>query len=394
MAALLAVLFFFSIGDNGNLGARTALTISLILCVVVAVLFIRNVDMGGKLPAVLISSLLAVILWGALVQVYAETDMGWIQATQARWLLAMVVLYLVVKKPQLYFIIPALLLHVSHAIKQGIDLDITRAVGISFSSTTAAATLGIGAIYVITVPRLRWLAPFFLLAIGFTGARSITIVVAILVAGMLWHRLVTKRQVIVILLVTLAVAAPFWQNIQYAYRLRGSPSEVAVKQITDTQLRYDYVGVPSLFPQPTPPGTTLHHNTPYRIALETGILSALLWLSLIALSLWKKPRLTISWWLMLALLLMGQFDGFIWHPLHLSLLWWVLLAYRLKGEAIYESAERDALEHIRHQAWPRQPYRERSYLLPEWAHRISGNEPADNAPLQGEGELARHSHSR
>ncbi len=391
MAAFLAVLFFFSIGDNGVMGAKAVLTLSIVLCVVAAIVFIKRIDGGGKIPTLLITGLLGMVSWGAMVQVHSGTDVGWIQATQVRWLLAMVPLYLVVRKPQLYFMLPGLLIHMGFAIKQGIDINLTRAVGISLSPTTAAAILGVGAIYVIATPKLRWMAPFFLLAIGFTGARSITLVAAVLIAGMLWKKLITRKQVAAILLVTMVLASPFWQNIQYAYRLRGSPVDVATKQINDTQLRYDYVGIPSFLPESTNSATALHHNTPYRIALETGLLSALLWLSLIALSLWKKPRLTTSWWLMLGLLLMGQFDGFIWHPLHLSLLWWVLLAYRIKGEVIYEPIKRDALEHIRDKTWIKESYQARDHLFPGWAHRISGNEPPGDAPLQGEGELARHS---
>ena len=82
-----------------------------------------------------------------------------------------------------------------------------------------------------------------------------------------------------------------------------------------------------------------------RMAAESGVISAVIWVSL---SLWALTRMryTPAWWLMLAIVLLSMLDHYTWRP-HLMGFWFLALGILAVRRVLLPIVEKAGISHIR-----------------------------------------------
>ncbi len=164
--------------------------------------------------------------------------------------------------------------------------------GLANNPNLAAGFLIIGIIYLMMTPRngiwvmwsrgrthlaITWLAAPLLMALLFTGSRWGLVVAAVLLAAMAlrgaisWRPLAGAIAVLVLTVVVLGLAGRGYQVAGY-----GSLAAVSRDVQTDVGARLAIPHIPSILPS----GVAEHpglHNVPLRIAIESGIIAAGLW---------------------------------------------------------------------------------------------------------------------
>jgi len=230
--------------------------------------------------------------------------------------------------------------------------------GLSHNTNLAAGFLVVGIIYLLADRRLQWFAVPLLLVLPLTGSRWAALVCLCLVIVMALAGRINWRPVVVgaCLLVMLLLAVwGYYPTSNYA--LSGFDSFASLLHPLSNgqvQARLAMPHLPSILPY----GVAEHpglHNVPLRIAVENGILAALVWLAITGWALWPRKgvkqaasepnhgrrgdrgstavsgpseRFPAFWWMLLALALLSLLDYYTWMG-HLGGFWWLLVGMRL-----------------------------------------------------------------
>jgi hypothetical protein len=170
---------------------------------------------------------------------------------------------------------------------------------------------------------LRWALIPLLTAIIFTNSRWAFIVASILVMAMGYKNVISIRWVLVGL-----------GSLLSGIGLMGSFTPVTASVASFNSISYAQVVAENVavrlsapdWPNLLPYGiaeTNGLHNVPMRMAAESGVISAVVWVSL---SVWALCRMRFSpaWWLMVSILLLSVLDHYTWRP-HLMGFWFVAL---------------------------------------------------------------------
>ena len=230
--------------------------------------------------------------------------------------------------------------------------------GLSHNPNLAAGFLCLGIVYLMTT-RFRWLVILLIPALLFTGSRWGLTVTAVVLLAMVLTRTVPFRPLgaTILLCAATVVAVALFTPLGYRVSTLDSFAAVAHAVNGEVQARMAVPHLPSVLPH----GVADHpglHNVPLRMAVESGILAAAVWLGITAWALWpgrgvkqrvrqgndqsaskhasmalseRSDRFGASWWMLLALALLSLLDYYTWMG-HLGGFWWLLVGMRLRGQ--------------------------------------------------------------
>jgi len=158
----------------------------------------------------------------------------------------------------------------------------------------------------------------------------------------------------ILLCAATVVAVALFTPLGYRVSTLDSFAAVAHTVNGEVQARMVVPHIPSVLPH----GVADHpglHNVPLRMAVESGILAAMVWLGITGWALWprggakqrvrqgndqpvsknasmalseRSDRFGASWWMLLALALLSLLDYYTWMG-HLGGFWWLLVGMRL-----------------------------------------------------------------
>jgi len=237
------------------------------------------------------------------------------------------------------WLLPAVLFHAGLVIYQGwahwywFDQFLIRTdapTGLANNGNLAAGFLVLGLIHISTSKSYSWLSAPVLVALLFTGSRwglivGVVALVAILVSQRRSWRVLAAVLVALGTIIIAVIASPFSYGISGLDSLlasvRGVNGEIATR-----------LAVPHI-PSFLPSGVAEHpglHNVPLRIAIESGVLAAGLWVGVTAWTL-LRGRGGTAWWMLLALVSLSMLDYYSWMG-HLGGFWWMLVGVLSKGK--------------------------------------------------------------
>ena len=278
----------------------------------------------GRIP---VAVALAVILLSTFVAVPGSVWWGeghWVETLGiALWMLPAAGLYLANLTERVFaWLVPAFLIHAGAVIYSGL-FDVGHHSGMTFNPNLAAGFLVIGIVYLLPT-RYRLLALPLFGALVLTESRwALAVCIAIVAGQMLADR--TRRQVLVAA-VGLALVAILVLSMPSLRYWHGGGDRVGAQLVT----RLSSPTTPGLVPAGVVATDGLH-NTPSRIAVESGLVAAVLWVGLGGWALCRRRR-DSAWWLLLALLALAMMDYYPWMG-HLGGLWWLAVGLRTKRPA-------------------------------------------------------------
>ena len=251
------------------------------------------------------------------------------------WALMALIYWASPTQAALIYVIPAWLLNASITIYQGLTIP-GRSAAFTDSSNVSAGFLVMGVVYTLTT-RLRWLALPMGAAVPFTGSRLASIALLIVLTGML-ARHSAPRQLIVACVVVLAIVSfTFQSGVADNYRVESGITETIMEALEDIEVRIlegeskkaqpQYLGIlPAGYM-----GAVGTHSVFLRMIFEIGVIQAAIFLWVTVWALWHRPRFDVTWWMLVAFMLLGLLDYYSWMPYTISAFWWVLVAMRVKS---------------------------------------------------------------
>lgn len=259
------------------------------------------------------------------------------------WMAPAVLLYVGATPRVFPFLVPVFLVHAGLIIWQGLThwhgvsgvlVRDGLPTGLAHNSNLAAGFLTVGIIYMLTSPKLRWLTPPMFMALLFTGSRWGLVVAVVAVLAMAvtrrisWVPLLTTVGALLLAVFMLGTLTPG------GYQVAGFDSVAGVIHGGDRGLA-SRMAVPHI-PSFLPSGVAEHsglHNVPLRIAVESGIAAAALW---VGITLWGllKWRNGAVWWILLTLVALSMLDYYTWMG-HLGGFWWLSIGLLVKKERGY-----------------------------------------------------------
>ncbi len=248
-----------------------------------AVLTSRTRSLGAPWAAVSIGT----ILVAHLVAIpFASAEQVANTAGHAILMLPLAALYVIGPQPRVWAWLAGFGLIQAGAVAAGSLAGAIRAGGLTpHNPNLAAGVLVFTAIYF--VHRRSPLALIPLAAILFTGSRWASVVALVIILAMLAKDRITVRRIIGAGVIVVALgAASQWGPVHDGYRLNGLVG-LAGQAVHDASVRLELSPLPSFIPQGSVPSR--QHSTVIRIAVETGILSAVAWLALTLAGLVAKP---------------------------------------------------------------------------------------------------------
>jgi len=204
------------------------------------------------------------------------------------WMAPALLLYLAKNAERVFiWLVPAFVIHAGLIIWQGVTDwgvvgEITKwygsPVGLSNNSNIAAGFLAVGVVYLLTTP-LKWLSVPLLVALLFTESRWGLIVMAAVLLAMMMSRTISWRPLAATCAVVLTSVMFLGLFTPLGYTVAGINSFAGVTHAitADVGVRLAVPHIPSFLPG----GVAEHpglHNVPLRIAVENGILAAMVWL--------------------------------------------------------------------------------------------------------------------
>ncbi len=293
---------------------------------------------AGAVATILVSHLVALPL--------AATAQTGETFTRALLMLPLVGLYIIGPHPRAWAWLAGFgIVHAGALIASG-AMGAVRAGGfMPHNPNLAAGVLVLTAIYF--VHRRSPIAFIPLAAIVFTGSRWASVVALVVIVAMLAKDRMTVRKLIGAAVIVGALgAASHWGPVHAGYRLNGLVS-LAGQAVHDASVRLELSPLPNFIPQGSMPSR--QHSTIIRIAVETGILSAVAWIALTLAALIRtnahpqnesntrphdKTHVPIKCsyiadrqlhrWLLLAVVGLGAMDYYIWLA-QLAPVWWLLV---------------------------------------------------------------------
>ena len=194
-----------------------------------------------------------------------------------------------------------------------------RVSGIMGNPNLGAGLLVIGAVYLMQT-KYRLLAALPIGVLPLTGSRWALLVMAVLGVGLVLQNRQNWRVVALGGLLALALTWATWSQVADNYRLGGDVGANSQRVTGDIRHRLELASFTGL-PQGVSASDGLH-NTPQRMLFEWGGAATAAWLALTGWALWRRPRFTPGWWLILSLVMLGGMDYYPMWPHFMA--WWFL----------------------------------------------------------------------
>jgi uncharacterized membrane protein len=239
--------------------------------------------------------------------------------------------------------------------------------GLANNANIAGGFLSIGIIYFMT-GRHKWLAPPLVMALLFTGSRWALMVTAAMVLALVLSRTISWKPVAGALAGVVLAVGLIGALTPFGYAVAGYDSAGGALRAAERHVN-SRLAVPHI-PSFLPGGVAEHpglHNVPLRIAVESGVVAAILWVGVTgwALFMGHRAKVTITgvgkrngvnptsgrplrmplwpsqghqgdvgtlnpaWWLLLTLVLLSMLDYYAWMG-HLGGFWWLLVGLLVK----------------------------------------------------------------
>ena len=298
-----------------------------------AAIYAGNHRIGPKLPFA--GLLVILVAWGVAIPLAPVIGFGMPVASGvlAVWWGLMLLLYWASPTQAAFaYIVPAWLLNAGITVYQGMT-GLGRSAALTDSSNVSAGFLVLGVVYTLTT-RFKWLALPLTAAIPFTGSRLASVALLIVLAGMLARHSAPGRLIMACVIVVVLVSLLFQSGVADNYRV---DADVTSKVFSDITSRLTE-GASTM---PRPPllgiipagymGAIGTHNVLVRMIFEIGVIPASIFLWVTAWALWIRPRFDVTWWMLVAFMLLGALDYYSWMPYTISAFWWVLVAIRIKN---------------------------------------------------------------
>ena len=226
-------------------------------------------------------------------------------------------------RPILFWMVPVFLLQAALILYQGLIMATVRAGGMAQNINAGAGFLLLGAVFLVMQKgAVKWLAVPLVAALPLTGARWVLVVGVVVLAGIFCVRNVHWRYVAVgVALAVLVVSAAGWGTVY--------PSLARTSTLGWHVVGREYSHQPDLPASFLPRGfyDSGIHTQVWRMAHESGVVSALAWIGATAYGLWRRPRYDYRWWLLLMLALLSAMYYWTWLSA-LAPYWWLLLGGR------------------------------------------------------------------
>ncbi len=278
---------------------------------------------GIRRPSPIILICLAVIIGSAWI---AVPFAAFTEATNLAGTLTLAILTTVLAplawikdaKPIFYWLVPVWLAHAGVSLSQWITGSHERVIGLTQNANVDAAFLLIGCVYLINGnSRLKWLILPLVAAIPFTGSRWVAVVAATVALTLFGLKVVNWRYIAIGVATILLIVIPIgWEGLKRQTIERPQTLSIHVG---------GYESQPNMPPTFIPRGfyDSGIHVVPWRMAHETGILSAVAWLGATVYALWRRPD--NLWWLLLTVGLISAMYYHAWIG-PLGWLWWLLIS--------------------------------------------------------------------
>lgn len=250
------------------------------------------------------------------------------------WMAPALLLYLAKDAEKVFlWLVPAFFIHAAWVMAQVSSPGINT--GMANNPNLAAGFLIIGIIYMMSSGRTWWALPL-LAALIFTESRWGMVVVGVLLPAMGVAGVMTWRPLFFALVSVIGSIMLFGTFGPSGYGIGGHGTLTSLWEAipTDIGVRLAVPHIPSFLPS----GVAEHpglHNVPLRIAVESGILAAGIWILITGWAL-VTPRLNNRsnddhdhCWILLALVLLSVLDYYTWMG-HLGGFWWLLIGLLLK----------------------------------------------------------------
>ncbi len=269
----------------------------------------------GKMASTGILVLFVTVLLAAPFSLWLGEGRWILAILNAAWLLPFSLLYFVKldRERVLAWLVFPSLAHAGLVFYQGL-WESGRATGFAYSPNPAGGWLVVIAVYCLGTKRYA-AAAILIAAIPFTQSRLALLSLAIVLVAMLVRS--PRVWLPLALIASVAVASMLVAN--------GIDRYEPDRMTGDLLKRWSIERTPHILP--TGVIITGAHNVPLRMAIETGIPSALAWLALTGFALWRLRGPVM--WALLALVLLGTADYYIWSG-PLVPLWWLLTAVSLR----------------------------------------------------------------
>ena len=214
--------------------------------------------------------------------------------------------------------------------------------GLANNANLAAGFLDLGIVYALISNR-PWMAPPLIMALLFTGSRWGIAVAGAVIILMVITRTISWRPVMWAALTLIGAVWLIGAATPAAYTIAGydSLASIIYTAQADVGTRLAVPHIPSFLPRGVAEHSGLH-NVPLRIAVESGIGGALLWVAITAWALGRRssdqhghinqrrnaqqhPRHHVRHrWLLITLVLLGILDYYTWMG-HMGGFWWLLI---------------------------------------------------------------------
>ena len=221
-----------------------------------------------------------------------------------------------------YALIPGWFLQASVMTWQWFAEGASRTGGIAENENAGSAFLLLGMIFLATHKRLKWLSIPLLISMPFSGSRWVLIVAVIIFGLIFLSKRISWKYLLIGMVISFAVLLGFQHaQLSVAYRINSSVKDDIQYRANSNEAGFDLVSIwiPRGFHD------TNLHSLPFRMADETGLLSALAWLGVGAWTLYCRPRYLWAWWSMAAIILLSVMYYHVWIG-PLGMFWWLLVA--------------------------------------------------------------------
>jgi len=252
------------------------------------------------------------------------------------WITPFILLYLINTSEKVYlWLIPILVLHSSFIILEKLinNFGVTDSrLGLLDSANPSAALLTIGTVFLLN-SKFRWIVPLLVVALFLNGQRSGLGTLAIMV-GIITLVTVVRKQWIILLstLLVIGIGLGIIMGSDYGDKASIWSGETLERGIEDLKTRWEVTDTPSLFPKGLTHSYGLHALV-QRIAVELGILAAIVWIGITIYSLLQKPWFNTSWWVLLTIVIISITEYSVWLGI-LSAIWWITIGLRIKDRKV------------------------------------------------------------
>ena len=248
------------------------------------------------------------------------------------WITPFILLYLINTSEKVYlWLIPILTLHSAFIVlEKFINFGVTdRRIGLLDNANPAASLLTIGVVFLLHT-KFRWITPLLVVALFFNGQRSGLTSLAIMIGIITAVTLVRKQWTILFTIVlVIGVSSSIILGTSYGQETRGLWTGPTLETgLNDLVIRWEMTDTPSILPKGVTHSYGLHALV-QRIAVELGILAAIVWVSITAYSLLQKPWFNSSWWILLTIIVLSVTEYSVWLG-PLAAIWWITIGLRIK----------------------------------------------------------------